>query len=92
MKYLFTQLDLDIQKQRCMETIPDYDYGISYTPGKANVIADALSRKYYCNNPIAYKAQPLHNDLTYREHLVRILDQAECRTRQRAINFLKVQW
>ena len=47
-----------------METISDYDYGISYTIGKANVMADALSRKSYYNNHLAYKAQPLQDDLT----------------------------
>ncbi|XP_073363168.1 uncharacterized protein [Aegilops tauschii subsp. strangulata] len=42
-----------------MEAITDYDCGISYTPGKANVMADALSRKSYCNNLMVQQAQPL---------------------------------
>jgi hypothetical protein len=29
--------------------IKDYDLGINYHPGKANVIAYALSHKKYCN-------------------------------------------
>ena len=28
-----------------MELVKDYDYDISYHPGKANVVADVLSRK-----------------------------------------------
>ena len=60
-----------------------------YTPGKANIIANALSRKSYCNNHMAYKARPLQDDLAYREHPIRSLVQAERRIRQRAINFLK---
>jgi hypothetical protein len=32
---------------------------ISYTPGKANVMADALSRKAYCNNLMVQEAQPM---------------------------------
>ena len=34
----------------------------------------------------------LQQDLSYKEHPVHILDQAERRTRQKAIKFLKVQW
>jgi hypothetical protein len=34
----------------------------------------------------------LQEDLSYQEYPIRILDQAECRTRQKAIKFLKVQW
>ena len=34
----------------------------------------------------------LQDDLSYKEHPIHILDQAECRTRQKATKFLKVQW
>ena len=59
LKYLFTQPDLNLRQQRWMEAISDYDLGISYTPGKANVMADALSRKSYCNNLMVQQEQPL---------------------------------
>jgi hypothetical protein len=37
---------------------------ISYTPGKANVMADALSRKAYSNNLMVQEMQPLlHEEL-----------------------------
>src|SRR3990170_4790304 len=42
-----------------MEAILDYDVNISYTPGKANVMADALSCKSYCNNLMVQQEQPL---------------------------------
>ena len=32
-----------------MELIKDYDMKLHYHPGKANVVADALSRKSYAN-------------------------------------------
>ncbi|KAK1647388.1 hypothetical protein QYE76_065193 [Lolium multiflorum] len=38
--------------------IKDYDLGLNYKPGKANVVADALSRKSYCNNLMVKQAQP----------------------------------
>ena len=42
-----------------MEAITDCDYDISFTPSKANVMADALSRKSYYNNLMFHQAQPL---------------------------------
>jgi hypothetical protein len=38
--------------------IKDYDLNIHYHPGKANVVADALRRKHYCNNLMVQKEQP----------------------------------
>ena len=42
-------LFLNLRQQRWMEAIADYDFNISYTPGKANVMADALSRQIILN-------------------------------------------
>ncbi len=49
LKYIFTQSDLNLQQRRWLELIKDYDVGIHYHPGKANVVADAQSRKSHCN-------------------------------------------
>ena len=48
LKYIFTQPDLNLRQRRWLELISDYDLGITYTPGKGNFMADALSRKSYC--------------------------------------------
>ena len=47
-----------------MELIKDYDMRLHYHPGKANVVADALSRKSYVNTLTAGGLpQELANDL-----------------------------
>ena len=45
LKYLPSQRELNLRQRRWMELIKDYDCVIDYHPGKANVVADALSRK-----------------------------------------------
>ena len=44
-KYIFTQRDLNMRQRRWMKFLQDYDFTLHYHPGKANVVADALSRK-----------------------------------------------
>ena len=45
LKYLPSQRELNLRQRRWMELINDFDCGIDYHPRKANVVADALSRK-----------------------------------------------
>ena len=45
LKYLPLQRELNLRQRRWMELIKDYDCVIDYHPGKANVVADDLSRK-----------------------------------------------
>jgi len=49
LKYNFTQPELNMRQQRWLELIKDYNFEVHYHPGKANVVADALSRKSHCN-------------------------------------------
>ncbi|KAH0636086.1 hypothetical protein KY289_036001 [Solanum tuberosum] len=42
--YVFTQKELNLRQRRCLEFLKDYDMSVHYHPGKANVVADALSR------------------------------------------------
>jgi hypothetical protein len=54
LKYIFIQKELNLRQRRWLELIKDYDLDIQYHPGKANVVADALSHKSQVNSIIAY--------------------------------------
>jgi hypothetical protein len=49
LKYIFTQPDLNMRQRRWLELIKDYELEVHYHPRKANVVADALSRKTHYN-------------------------------------------
>ena len=45
LKYLFSQKKLNMHQRRWLKFLKDYDFELSYHLNKANVVADALSRK-----------------------------------------------
>ncbi|GKC96572.1 putative reverse transcriptase domain-containing protein, partial [Tanacetum coccineum] len=45
LQYILEQKDLNMRQRRWIELLSDYDCDIRYHLGKANVVADALSRK-----------------------------------------------
>jgi hypothetical protein len=66
LKYIFTQADLNLRQRRWLEWIKDYDLEINYHPIRANVVADALSRRKYCKATFARRMQPeLRKEIKY---------------------------
>ena len=47
LKYFFSQKEVNMKQHRWLELVKDYDYEILYQLGKANVVADVISRKNY---------------------------------------------
>ena len=45
LKYLFDKKELNMRQRSWMEFLEDYEFDLNYHPDKANVVADALSRK-----------------------------------------------
>ncbi|TYJ99751.1 pol protein [Cucumis melo var. makuwa] len=67
LKYFFTQKELNMRQRRWLELVKDYDCDILYHPGKANVVADALSRKVSHSAALITRQAPLHRDLERAE-------------------------
>jgi hypothetical protein len=70
LKYIFTQSELNMRQRRWLELIKNYELVIHYHPSKANVVADALSRKSQVNmmdtHPMPYELAKEFDRLSLR--------------------------
>ncbi|GJT39415.1 hypothetical protein Tco_0939280 [Tanacetum coccineum] len=60
LQHILDQKELNMRQRRWLELLSDYDYEIRYHPGKANVVADALSQKEQ-NKPLRVEASKEEN-------------------------------
>ncbi|WVZ15466.1 hypothetical protein V8G54_013032 [Vigna mungo] len=69
LKYLFDQKELNMRQRRWMEFLKDYDFELQYHPGKANVVADALSRKTVHISAMMIRVVESFRDLKFQSEL-----------------------
>ncbi|GAU46468.1 hypothetical protein TSUD_402350 [Trifolium subterraneum] len=79
LRYLFDQKELNMRQRRWMEYLKDFDFELNYHPGKANVVADALSRKALYSSEILMhqcglyeKFRDMNLNVTYRKDGVKL--------------------
>ncbi|KAL0537317.1 hypothetical protein IC582_026294 [Cucumis melo] len=76
LKYFFTEKELNMRQRRLLELVKDYDYEVLYHPGKANVVANALSRKVAHSAVLITKQAPLLRDFERAEIAVSVREVA----------------
>ncbi|GJR04429.1 putative reverse transcriptase domain-containing protein [Tanacetum coccineum] len=81
LQHILDQKELNMRQRRWLELLNDYDCEIRYHPGKANVVADALSRKER-SKPL--RALVMTIGLNLLKHI--LSDQSEAKKEENFIN------
>jgi hypothetical protein len=103
LKYFFIHKELNMRQRRCLELINDYECEINYHSGKANVVADTLSRKSTVELAALEISQPqLIKELTgmglevvgegMLVHLANLMVQSELLARIKAAQLEDPEW
>jgi hypothetical protein len=91
LKYIFTQLNQNLRQRRRLKLIEDYDLGINYHPGKANVVADALSRRFHVSQ-LVVDSMPFELCEEFDKLNLRIIANTEATEMEVGSNLLQEIW
>ncbi|GJR67126.1 putative reverse transcriptase domain-containing protein [Tanacetum coccineum] len=83
LQHILNQKELNMRQRRWLELLSDYDCEIQYHPGKANVVADALSRKER-SKPLRVQALVMTIGLNLPKHILSA--QSKARKEENFIN------
>jgi hypothetical protein len=91
LKYIFTQSNLNLGQRRWLELIKDYDLGINYHHGKANVVADTLSCRSRVSQ-LVVDSMPLELCEEFDKLNLRIVTDTEAIEMEVGSNLLQESW
>jgi hypothetical protein len=91
LKYIFTQSNLNLRQRRWLKLIKDYDLGINYHSGKANMVADALSRTSHVSK-LVVDSIPFELCEEFDKLNLRIVTNMEATEMEVGLNLLQEIW